>query len=105
MPLHILMTKKQKEKSFQPAVVIYELSQYDELARCPLPWQNMIASLQFFAPKIGLRSPTIPLIQRELNKWDATYDGSPYVFFRSKRKFILWELKYSTVDTALDIPS
>ena len=74
----------------------------DDLNVRTTTWHNMILSLQPLVVAAGLRRLTIPLIQQELAKWDADYDGSPYVYFRSEKKFMLWELKYSTVNTTLD---
>lgn len=96
------MKSSKTSKKWREAEVVYELGRHEYFMQHPLPWQNMIVSLQLQCEAAGLRVPTIPLVQQELAKWDADYDGSPYVYFRSKRKFILWELKYSTVNNLLD---
>ena len=83
------------------AQVILELSVDDELHLCPVPWQNMIETLKKTRKKPTKGVP-ISSIRQELKKFDADYDGSPYVFFNDKRKYELWQLKYSSVCNVLD---
>lgn len=95
------MKSSKTKKNWREAEVVYKIG-YGDLNVRNTTWINMILSLQPLAVAAGLRRLTIPLIQQELAKWDADYDGSPYVYFRSEKKFILWELKYSTVNNLLD---
>ena len=96
-----MMKSSKTSKKWREAEVVYKVVHGDANVRTKT-WHNMILSLHPLAVAAGLRQPTIPFVQQELAKWDADYDGSPYVYFRSERKFILWELKYSTVNNLLD---
>lgn len=89
------------KKKWREAEVVYKVIEGEFNLR-KAAWQNMLLSLKPVAAEEGLRQFNIPRIQQELAKWDADYDGSPYVFFRSEQKFMLWELKYSTVNNVLD---
>jgi hypothetical protein len=64
-------------------------------------WANMIDSIRLaYKPAYG--APSIDQIRHELKKFDADYDGSPYIFFYDERKYLLWQLKYSTVNNIVD---
>lgn len=97
-----MMKLSKTNKKWRKAEVVYQIVHGDLNVRTKT-WHNMLLSLQPLAAAAGLRQPTIPFVQQELAKWDADYDGSPYVYFRSEQKFMLWKLKYSTVNTTLDI--
>jgi hypothetical protein len=62
-------------------------------------WHNMLNSL-----RLAASNPTLSIDQVccELKKFDAEYDGTPYIFFYDERKYELWLLKYSSVCNVLD---
>lgn len=62
-------------------------------------WKNMLLSLT-----IAHETPSVRIdhIRYELKKFEADYDGSPYLFFYNERKYELWQLKFSSVCNCLD---
>lgn len=68
----------------------------------PIEWINMLRSLNINRYH---RRTEIDQIRKELKKFDADYDGSPYVYFRNEKKYLLWQLTYSTVNSIVDMPS
>lgn len=62
-------------------------------------WKNMLLSL---ADTHNKNNVHIDHIRYELKKFEADYDGSPYLFFYNERKYELWQLKFSSVCYCLD---
>jgi hypothetical protein len=85
---------------YHPAKIVIELK--EDLAHCPNTWKNMIISLNTSNSMHGI---TIDQLRKELSKFDADYDGSPYVFFRNEKKYLLWQLTYSNANNDVDMPS
>ena len=57
---------------------------------CPVPWQNMILSLQT-NPHVDV---TVAAINSELTKFDAVYNDE-HVIFHTEPGYTLWMLRWS----------